>query len=245
MFTGLIQAKGIVRSRAAKPDQAGDLLVIEPITPWPEGAAVRLGDSICISGVCLTIATSPAGGGASVGNVGGVGGVAGGGAAMTFDVHTETLAKTVLGSLSPGSEVNLEAAATMATALGGHVVQGHVEGTAVVGKVQTAPDWRITFAPDKALMECIVPKGSICVDGVSLTVASVDMAAKTFDVALIPTTLDKTTLGRLKEGERVNIETDIMARTVVHFLKHYMAGGGAGASSGGGGGVGGGGGSST
>lgn len=222
MFTGLIQAKGVVRSRAAKPATTpgasphggGDLLVIEPITPWPEGSAVRLGDSICMSGVCLTIATSPAGGGASVG----------GGAAMTFDVHTETLAKTVLGSLAPGSEVNLEAAATMATALGGHVVQGHVEGTAVVGKVQTTPDWRVTFAPDKALMECIVPKGSICVDGVSLTVASVDMAAKTFDVALIPTTLEKTTLGRLKGGERVNIETDIMARTVVHFLKHYMAG---------------------
>lgn len=226
MFTGLIQAKGVVRSRTAKPDRAGDLLVIEPITPWPEGAAVRLGDSICISGVCLTVATSPAGGGVSVGGVGG-------GAAMTFDVHTETLAKTVLGSLSPGSEVNLEAAATMATALGGHVVQGHVEGTAVVGKVQTAPDWRVTFAPEKALMECIVPKGSICVDGVSLTVASVDMAAKTFDVALIPTTLEKTTLGRLKGGERVNIETDIMARTVVHFLKHYMAGGGGGASGGG------------
>lgn len=242
MFTGLIQAKGVVRSRAAKPDQAGDLLVIEPITPWPEGAAVRLGDSICISGVCLTIATSPAGGGASVGRVGGV---AGGGAAMTFDVHTETLAKTVLGSLVPGSEVNLEAAATMATALGGHVVQGHVEGTAVVGKVQTAPDWRVTFAPDKALMECIVPKGSICVDGVSLTVAAVDMAAKTFDVALIPTTLEKTTLGRLKEGERVNIETDIMARTVVHFLKHYMAGGGGGASGGSASGSGGVGGSST
>lgn len=226
MFTGLIQAKGVVRSRATKPDQAGDLLVIEPITPWPDGAAVRLGDSICVSGVCLTVATSPAGGGVAVGGMGG-------GAAMTFDVHTETLAKTVLGSLTPGSEVNLEASATMATALGGHVVQGHVEGTAVVGKVQTAPDWRVTFAPDKALMECIVPKGSICVDGVSLTIASVDMSAKTFDVALIPTTLEKTTLGGLKGGERVNIETDIMARTVVHFLKHYMAG------SGGGGGVGG------
>lgn len=211
MFTGLIQAKGVVRSRMSKPDGAGDRLVIEPIGHWPEGAAVRLGDSICISGVCLTIADSPAGGGG------------GAGPAMTFDVHTETLAKTALGGLAPGAEVNLEASATMATALGGHVVQGHVEGVAVVGKVQTTPDWRVTFAPDKALMECIVPKGSVCVDGVSLTVASVDMANGTFDVALIPTTLEKTTLGRLKGGERVNIETDIMARTVVHWLKHFSA----------------------
>lgn len=214
MFTGLIQAKGVVRSRASKPDSAGDRLVIEPASPWPEGAAVRQGDSICVSGVCLTVADSPAGGGA-------------GGAAMTFDVHTETLAKTSLGLLAPGSEVNLEASATMATALGGHIVQGHVEGTAIVGKVQTAPDWRVTFAPERPLMECIVPKGSICVDGVSLTVASVDMANGTFDVALIPTTLDKTTLGRLKGGERVNIETDIMARTVIHWMKHFGAGGGA------------------
>lgn len=216
MFTGLIQAKGVVRSRASKPgttpDGAGDRLVIEPATPWPEGAAVRLGDSICVSGVCLTVADTPAGGGA-------------GGAAMTFDVHTETLAKTSLGSLTPGSEVNLEASATMATALGGHIVQGHVEGVAVVGNVQTAPDWRVRFAPERPLMECIVPKGSICVDGVSLTVASVDMAAGTFDVALIPTTLEKTTLGRLKAGERVNIETDIMARTVVHWMKHFGSGG--------------------
>lgn len=214
MFTGLIQAKGVVRSRTPKPDGAGDRLVIEPAGQWPEGSTVRLGDSICISGVCLTIAESPAGGGASAG---------GGGAAMAFDVHTETLAKTSLGSLAPGGQVNLEAAATMATALGGHVVQGHVEGVAIVGKVQTAPDWRVTLAPEKALMECIVPKGSVCVDGVSLTVASVDMAAGTFDVALIPTTLDKTTLGALKGGERVNIETDIMARTVVHWLRHFSA----------------------
>lgn len=216
MFTGLIQAKGVVRSRVSKPDGAGDRLVIEPLGHWPEGSAVRLGDSICISGVCLTIADSPVGGG---------GGGGGGCAAMTFDVHTETLAKTALGGLAPGAEVNLEASATMDTALGGHVVQGHVEGTAIVGKVQTTPDWRVAVAPDKALMECIVPKGSVCVDGVSLTVASVDMAAGTFDVALIPTTLEKTTLGRLKGGERVNIETDIMARTVVHWLKHFSASG--------------------
>lgn len=224
MFTGLIQAKGVVRSRAPKParspDAAGDTLVIEPVTPWPEGAAVRLGDSICVSGVCLTVASFP-----MVGGLGGGSGTLGmaGPAAMTFDVHTETLAKTTLGSLRPGAEVNLETSATMATALGGHLVQGHVEGTALVLRVRTEPDWRVTFAPDHALMECIVPKGSICVEGVSLTVASVDMAAKSFDVALIPTTLEKTTLGLLRGGERVNIETDIMARTVVHFLKHYMA----------------------
>jgi riboflavin synthase len=140
---------------------------------------------------------------------------------LRFDVVPETLARTTLGGLAAGSRVNLERAATAATLMGGHVVQGHVEGVGEVRAVRTEGEWRVTIKVPNELMPCITPKGSIAVEGVSLTVASVDVTASTLDVALIPTTLEVTTLGGLKPGSRVNLETDIMARTIVHYMRNF------------------------
>lgn len=161
-----------------------------------------------MSGVCLTLLGTP-----SEFRVG----------ILAFDVVEETLAKTTLGGLAPGDRVNLEHAVRADTLMGGHFVQGHVEGVGVVERVWDAGgDLRVTIRPGRDLMDAIVPKGSVCVDGVSLTVARVEGEA--FDVALIPTTLAQTTLSGLRAGTRVNIETDMIARTVVNFLRRREAG---------------------
>jgi len=165
------------------------------------------GDSICISGCCLTLAEP-------MEEASGL---------MAFDIVPETLAKTKLGRLAPGDRVNLEHSVTASTLMGGHVVQGHVDGTSVVAAVQTGDDWRISFRPPAELMPYFVPKGSVCIDGVSLTLAKVDAAAGMIEVALIPETLAKTTLGRLKEGDMVNLEADVLVKTIVHTLRHFVA----------------------
>ncbi len=219
MFTGLVQSLGVVRELVHKPDGAGVRLVVESVASWFEAASIRMGDSICVSGVCLTVAAEPESR-ALADTITGQESVIS--RAMLFDVHTETIDKTSLGSLRVRSPVNLETSATLATPLGGHMVQGHVEGVARIVKILTTPDWRMTIAPPKDLLECIIPKGSICVEGISLTVASVDLASGNFDVALIPTTLAKTTLGTARVDDVVNIETDIMARTVVYWLRHFQ-----------------------
>ena len=146
---------------------------------------------------------------------------------MAFDVIPESLSRTKLGTLIAGSRVNIEPSCTPTSLLGGHVVQGHVEGLATIENVDTDPAWVVTLKPPATLMPCITPKGSITIDGISLTVAHVDPDAGTFQVALIPTTLDETTIGHAKVGEHCNIETDIMARTVVHYLRNYAQGAGA------------------
>lgn len=162
-----------------------------------EGTAA--GSSICVSGVCLTLTECTADEG-------------------SFDVVSETLRKTTLGELRPGAGVNLEKSVPIGGRLDGHFVQGHVEGTATVARVEEssagATWW---FAAPRALMPCIVPKGAIAVDGISLTIAEVK--DDSFAVALIPTTLTRTTIGGKGPGARVNIETDILARTVVHYLQ--------------------------
>lgn len=202
MFTGLIEAVGrIVR---CEPVPAGRRLLVDP-GAWPHRP--RRGDSIAISGCCLTVAEEPAPGGP-----------------LAFDVIPETLAKTVLGGFAPGDRVNLEHAATLASFLDGHVVQGHVDGVASVALVSTAAEWRVRLTPPAALMEYIIPKGSIAIDGVSLTVAGLSPQEGWFEVALIPTTLEKTTLGDLRAGSRCNIECDAMSKTVVHWLRHYAGG---------------------
>lgn len=225
MFTGLIENTGVVLR--CEPSPAGLRLVIRP-GAWPQASApVKLGDSIAINGCCLTLA-QPVGPDGS----------------LAFDVIPETLAKTTIGTLKPGGIVNLELSATLATVLGGHLVQGHVDGVGVFEHVTTPNhtpsqsqrgqhpepwgEWRVRIRPPEALMHYIVPKGSIAIDGVSLTIASVNApdnpAASrpdTFDIALIPTTLAKTTLGTSLAGHRCNIECDSMAKTVVHYLKHF------------------------
>ena len=207
MFTGIVESKGRVESR--EPSAAGERLVIRPGAGWTHGALAG-GESICISGCCLTLVEGvPAG------------------APMAFDVIPETLEKTTLGGLAAGSAVNLERSATAETLLGGHVMQGHVEATGRVTKVVRPEDdgsggeWRTRIETPGALMPCIVPKGSVAIEGVSLTVAAVSVEQSWFEVALIPTTLDVTTLGERAAGDGVNLETDVMARTIVHALRHY------------------------
>lgn len=204
MFTGLVQAVGEV-VEVRRGAGGGARLLVDP-RDWSHRPVH--GESISISGCCLTLAEP----------------LEASGGRMAFDAVPETLAKTTLGGLGPGSAVNLERSLMASDLMGGHAVQGHVDGVGVMEMVRTGADYRITVRPPAGLMAYIVPKGSIAVDGVSLTVAEVDAAAGTFSVALIPTTLAITTLGRAREGDRCNLEADIMAKTVVHYLRHFGAG---------------------
>ncbi len=198
MFTGLIQAKGTVSQIVPTPTGARLLVSAHP---WDHRPA--LGDSIAVSGCCLTLAADPA-------TTRGL---------WAFDVIPETLSKTKLGDLKPAGLVNLEHAVTASTLMGGHFVQGHVDGVGEVTHVKTDGEWRITIRPPHHLMPFMAPKGSVCVDGVSLTLAAVH--TDTFEIALIPVTLDKTTLGSLTPGNRVNLEADMIAKTIVHYLSIY------------------------
>ncbi|MFO0832907.1 MAG: riboflavin synthase [Phycisphaerales bacterium] len=205
MFTGLVQHVGVVRMR--ERHAAGERLVVDP-AGWSYQPA--LGDSVAVNGCCLTIAQEPR-------SVHG---------AMVFDVIPETLSRTTLGGLPPGARVNLEHAATFHTLLGGHLVQGHVDGVGRVTGVVTGGEWRVAIEAQGELMEYLAPKGSVCVEGVSLTVAAIRAGAgggapAGFDVALIPTTLEKTTLGGLAPGSLVNIECDPIGKQVVQWCRVY------------------------
>ena len=201
MFTGLIQAVGEVAE--SRPAGVGRRLVIDAgswdHTPSP-------GESISVSGCCLTIAEPVRAG------------------RLAFDVVGETLARTTIGSWTPGTGVNLEHAARADSLLGGHIVQGHIDGVGIIEQIRTDPlGRRVRIRTPRDLMPLIPPKGSIAVAGVSLTVASV--SAGWFEAALIPTTLERTTLGSLDVGAQVDLETDILARTVAHWLGVCGAGG--------------------
>jgi len=194
---------GEVESAAQSP--AGVRLTVRTPAGFTDG--VKPGDSVCTSGVCLTHA--PGEQDSQPGR-------------LVFDVIPETLEKTTLGALKAGGRVNLERSLRADGMLDGHLVQGHVEGACPVVRVeQGAEEHRVAVRAPRELMECITPKGSVTIDGVSLTVAAVDVAADEFEVALIPTTLGVTTLGLLSVGSLVNIETDIVGRAAVHWLRHY------------------------
>ncbi len=187
MFTGIVEATGQVLKNASSG------LVLERPVSFSD---LKIGSSVCVAGVCLSIV--------KLTNV-----------TMTFDVVEETLAKTTLGDLKPAIKVNLERAMISGDRLDGHIVQGHVEGVATVrelkvesGKGKMSSQLIIQLPPSTA--PSVVAQGSIAIDGVSLTVAKIDGDVVT--VALIPHTLKHTTLGTLKEGDRVNIETDVMVR---------------------------------
>ena len=200
MFTGIVHARGRIHS--IERNDFGARLTIDG-RGWPDPKVYRPvpGDSICVSGVCLTVVETS----------GGVGGV------LAFDVIAETLAKSSLGELKEGDAVNLEPPVTANQPLGGHFMQGHVDGVGEVTHVQAGNDeHRITVKPPADLMAYIIPKGSIAIDGVSLTIAAV--MEDRFDVALIPTTLDLTTLGDTTVGRRVNLEADIISKAVVYQL---------------------------
>jgi len=193
MFTGLVQAVGVISE--TQPSDAGRRIVIDP-APWDHRPAP--GESISVSGVCLSM----------VGDFDG---------RLVFDAVPETLAKTTLGALNPGDRVNLERSLAAGDLLGGHVVQGHVDGVGVVERVETGNEHRVRIAAPPEVAPYLIPKGSISVEGVSLTLASVD--ADAFEIALIPVTLDDTTLGALAPGSRVNLEADQLAKTVATLLE--------------------------
>lgn len=195
MFTGLVQAKG--RVSEVRESAESKRLVIEAKL---DERGRELGASVAVAGVCLTVTSATA---------------------EHFDVEAafETLALTTLGDLRSGSVVNLEPALRVGDALGGHLVSGHVDGVAMLVGLKTRGDAReCTFEVPAELAKFAAPKGSICIDGVSLTINEVDQ--NQFSVGLIPHTLSVTTLGALQPGSRVNIEVDLLARYVARLLEH-------------------------
>ncbi len=204
MFTGIIQSLGSLRSTSATP--FGKRLIVDAADLRPHGGArgIQAGDSVCNAGVCLTAVEGQSADGA-----------------LTFDVIFETLQKTNLGAWQAGHRINLELAVTPHQPLGGHFTQGHVDG---VGKIKSVAQddgvYRIEIAPGEDAMAHMIPRGSVTVDGVSLTLARVH--DDSFEVALIPETLERTTLGALKAGDQVNIECDVLAKTLAHQLARML-----------------------
>ncbi|HUJ92273.1 MAG TPA: riboflavin synthase [Gaiellaceae bacterium] len=197
MFTGIVRERGRVAAIDGGPD--GVRLRIEA----PETApGVAVGDSVAVGGVCLTA-------------------VAVEGPELSFDAVPETLSRTALGSLRAGSEVNVEPALRAGEPLGGHVMQGHVDGVGSVRSVEPEGEGSRVWldAPPGVLRYC-VEKGSVAVDGTSLTVAALDDAG--FAVALVPHTLVHTTLGALVPGDAVNLEADVLAKYVERLLPSTM-----------------------
>jgi riboflavin synthase alpha subunit len=198
MFTGIVRELG--RVAAVDGGDAGVRLRIA--APGTAASGVALGDSVAIGGVCLTV-------------------VAIDGAELSFDAVPETMTRTALGRLGAGDRVNVEPALRAGEPLGGHVVQGHVDGTGTVRAVDPEGDGKRIWidAADDMLRYC-VGKGSVAVDGVSLTVAELDDAG--FAVALIPHTLAETTLGARSSGDTVNLEVDVLAKYVERLLPSTM-----------------------
>lgn len=198
MFTGIIEELGTI-TRVERTADAARLTVRGPIAV--QGA--KHGDSISVSGVCLTIVDFDD-------------------ESFTADVMAQTLAMSTLDDAAEGRRVNLERAALVGDRLGGHIVQGHIDGTARVLEIRPGEAWRvIRFSLDEAHAPLVVDKGSIAVDGVSLTVSDLgdEPSGSWFEVSLIPETLTATTLGERAVGDLVNIETDILARHVERMLR--------------------------
>ena len=204
MFTGIVQAMGTVES--IRPGATSARLSIDaPDLMRP----IDVGASVCVSGVCLTVIQCDD-------------------STLAFDVIPETMSCSTLGALDVGDRVNLERSLRAGDPMDGHCVQGHIDGTAIVREIQTGSAGRpgydeghvVTFNADEAVIPYLIQKGSVTVDGVSLTIA--DVAKDEFFVALIPTTLNVTTLGTLHVGSIVNIESDIMARTIVRTLQRWQ-----------------------
>jgi riboflavin synthase len=193
MFTGLVEVLGLLEQ--AIPEGPGRRLVLR----WPELAEpLAIGESVAVNGCCLTVVDVQ-------------------GELFTVQAGPETLLRTNLGDRDAGSPVNLERALRLSDRLGGHFVQGHVDCTATLFERRSAGEWDfLEFQIDPAWTPLMVEKGSIAVDGVSLTV--VDLERDGFSVMLIPHTLAVTTLGKLRVGDRVNIETDLLAKHVRQLM---------------------------
>jgi len=197
MFTGIIETVG----KIVRLEQGGNLTNIVVEAPFV-CAGLKLGDSVAVNGACLTVVTINDG-------------------RLTFQAVAETLARTNLGELTTGSGVNLERAMRADQRLDGHIVQGHVDA---VGRVRALEgqdaDVRLFIDCDPTFSALLVDKGSVAVDGVSLTVVHAE--SRGFDVALIPHTLEATTLGRRRVGDRVNLEADVLGKYVKHYVERVL-----------------------
>lgn len=202
MFTGIVEELGTVVA-VEEIDDSARITVAGPLVTSDAGH----GDSIAVNGVCLTV-------------------VEFGDGRFTVDVMAESLRRSSLGALAPGARVNLERAMAAGGRFGGHIVQGHVDGTGLVASVTPADRWtvvRVTLPP--ALARYVVEKGSITIDGISLTVSALgdDAAGAWFEVSLIPTTLELTTLGAAAPGRVVNLEVDVIAKYVERLTAAHGA----------------------
>ncbi|MGH3462063.1 MAG: riboflavin synthase [Kribbellaceae bacterium] len=196
MFTGIVEELGTVEALDQLDGDAARLRIQGPTVTKD----ARHGDSIAVNGCCLTVV--------DVEND-----------SFTADVMRETLRRTSLGALGNGSPVNLERAVAAHARLGGHIVQGHVDGTGRIVRREPAEHWDVvTIEAPPEILRYVAEKGSIAVDGVSLTVVGVDDASSTFTVSLIPTTLELTVLGHNQAGDTVNLEVDVIAKYVERLL---------------------------
>lgn len=194
MFTGIIEGIGALAAIERREGEATYVLT----TPWAADG-LALGDSVAINGVCLTVTK-------------------GNGGRFSADLSRETLDRTTLGALVESDAVNLERAVTPTTRLGGHLVSGHVDGVGVLEALwDDGTSRRMRFRAPSELARYIAVKGSVCLDGVSLTVNAV--GADTFEVNIIPHTLTHTTLGGYRQGRQVNIEVDVVARYLERLLQ--------------------------
>jgi riboflavin synthase len=196
MFTGIVEELGTVEAFDLLEGDAARLTIRGPKVTEDAGH----GDSIAVNGCCLTVVDTGAG-------------------TFTADVMRETLQRTSLGQATKGSQVNLERAVAAHERLGGHIVQGHVDGVGTIASRTPSAHWedvRVAAAPE--ILRYVAEKGSIAIDGVSLTVTDVDDATGTFGVSLIPTTLEVTLLGQNKVGDTVNLEVDVIAKYVDRLL---------------------------
>jgi len=194
MFTGIIQHVG--RIVAATDSGGGRVLVVDA---GPLGPDIALGDSVAVCGACQTATTLV-------------------GSHVSFDVSSETLRLTTLGSLQPGAPVNLELALRMGDRLGGHMMSGHVDGVGTIRRLERLPgETRLEVScPDTALTDHMIHKGSVAIDGISLTIAALRNGA--LEVSVIPTTMTETTLATAQPGDSVNLECDMIGRWVKKLL---------------------------
>ena len=198
MFTGIVEEVGVIRHVEETPSGRRIEIAAEKVLE-----RLTVDDSIDVAGACLTVTARDD-------------------RSFTVVAVPETIARTTLGRLARGSRVDLERAATPVTALGGHIVQGHIDDTTTLSERKAEGDGaRLRFALPKPLARYVVEKGFVAIDGVSLTVAAVGRGS--FDVALIPHTARRTTLGQLREGDSVNVEVDVIGKYVERLLEGRTA----------------------
>lgn len=197
MFTGIIEKVCTVKDIRRNASNMEISIDLAGLTE-----DVKLGDSVAINGTCLTAVKIQ-------------------GSIVAFELSSETIAKSSLADIKPAQKVNVERAMKLSDRLGGHIVQGHIDGIATIKSISDKGDFKdITFSAGKELLDQMVTKGSVAIDGVSLTIAQMDSTS--FKIAVIPQTLQETILGLAKVGNKVNIETDIIGKMVKKHVENLM-----------------------